>query len=180
MRLPDQYIEAYSKVRTRPKAELRQIQNVHKWLKGGAINPEERKPWLDHEGDLIAVNTRSRPPLLQLLEASRLLRLSGLLREKLSPDVHVISDHTHYSSNELFEQISCVSIILLGFMMMLGPLWWLNFVSDSRKRLGIITGFIAVFMLLMTCATVNRPFEVVASSAAYAAVLMVFMQIGGK
>lgn len=61
--------------------------------------------------------------------------------------------------------------------MILGPLWWLEFVSGSRKRLAIISGFLAVFMVLMNLATINRPFEVVASAAAYAAVLMVFMQI---
>lgn len=35
-------------------------------------------------------------------------------------------------------------------------------------------------MLVMSIATNNRPFEVVAATAAYAAVLMVFMQIDGK
>jgi hypothetical protein len=64
--------------------------------------------------------------------------------------------------------------------MLLAPLWWLEDVSDSKDRLKIITGFVILFISLMTVATINRPFEVVASTAAYAAVLMVFMQIGGK
>ena len=53
-------------------------------------------------------------------------------------------------------------------------------VADNNDRLGIITGFVILFTLLMAGATINRPFEVVAATAAYAAVLMVFMQIGGK
>lgn len=35
-------------------------------------------------------------------------------------------------------------------------------------------------MLFLSLASVNKPFEVVAASAAYAAVLMVFMQIDEK
>jgi hypothetical protein len=64
--------------------------------------------------------------------------------------------------------------------MLLGPMWWLEFVSNSKTRLLIITLFLTLFMALMSTATVNRPFEVVAASAAYAAVLMVFMQIDIK
>jgi hypothetical protein len=71
------------------------------------------------------------------------------------------------------------TIILMGLVMLLAPLWWLEKVSSSETRLKIITGFIIVFMVAMSTATVNRPFEVVASTAAYAAVLMVFMQIDG-
>lgn len=64
--------------------------------------------------------------------------------------------------------------------MLLAPMWWLEFVSGSKKRLAIITAFLVVFILAMATATVNRPFEVVAATAAYAAVLMVFMQIDEK
>jgi len=64
--------------------------------------------------------------------------------------------------------------------MLLAPLWWMQNVADNNDRLGIITGFVILFTLLMAGATINRPFEVVAATAAYAAVLMVFMQIGGK
>jgi hypothetical protein len=61
--------------------------------------------------------------------------------------------------------------------MLLAPLWWLEYTKTSEKRLGIITGFIIVFVGVLLCATANRAFEVVACTAAYAAVLMVFMQI---
>lgn len=60
--------------------------------------------------------------------------------------------------------------------MLLAPIWWLAFVSDIKVRLGVITGFLCVFISVMATAT-SRPFEAVAATAAYAAVLMVFMQI---
>lgn len=68
----------------------------------------------------------------------------------------------------------------MGLIMLLAPMWWLDHVSDSEVRLGIITVFLTAFVGVMSTATVHRPFEVVAASAAYAAVLMVFMQIDGK
>lgn len=95
-------------------------------------------------------------------------------------DLHVQSDATSYSSDLTFESVTTLGIIALGLAMLLAPLWWMQNVSDNNNRLAIITGFVILFTLLMTGATINRPFEVVASTAAYAAVLMVFMQIGGK
>lgn len=68
----------------------------------------------------------------------------------------------------------------MGLVMLLAPMWWLEYASDGDTRLKIITGFLCVFICLMSTATVNRPFEVVAATAAYAAVLMVFMQIDEK
>ena len=63
--------------------------------------------------------------------------------------------------------------------MLLAPIWWLAFVSDDKKRLGIITAFVCIFISVMATAT-NKPFEAVAATAAYAAVLMVFMQVDPK
>lgn len=43
--------------------------------------------------------------------------------------------------------------------------------------MGIITGFIVIFYLLVVVATTAKLFESLAAVAAYSAVLMVFMQI---
>jgi hypothetical protein len=64
--------------------------------------------------------------------------------------------------------------------MLLAPLWWLEYVKNSENRLKVITAFLIAFIGMMSVAVVNRPFEVVAATAAYAAVLMVFMQIGSS
>jgi hypothetical protein len=79
----------------------------------------------------------------------------------------------------MFERFTTLGIIFTGLVMLLAPMWWLECVEDRTSRLKIITGFVVVFILAMTMATINKPFEVVAATAAYAAVLMVFMQIDG-
>lgn len=70
-------------------------------------------------------------------------------------------------------------VIIIGLLMLYGPLWWLNWVADDVKRLAIITSFVAIFALSLRVVSDGRPFEVLAATAAYAAVLMVFMQKSG-
>ena len=70
-----------------------------------------------------------------------------------------------------------------GLAMLIGPLWWLQQItadeSNLQSRLGIITGFIVCFAGILSIVTVAKPFDVLAATAAYSAVLMVFMQLGG-
>ncbi|CAE7202766.1 hypothetical protein CFE70_008503 [Pyrenophora teres f. teres 0-1] len=175
----NQYIDAFSKIRKRPRAEPRQIKSMENWLERGAITASE-KDFVKHKSDLISINERVRPPLGRWLEACRILHTWRIFKAKFREDLHVRSDATSYSSDETFESFTSLGIIILGLAMLLAPLWWLERVKDSQDRLKIITGFVTLFISLMTGATINRPFEVVASTAAYAAVLMVFMQIGGS
>lgn len=172
-------MDAFSKVRARPRAEKRQVDNVVNWLHRGAIIEDEAN-FAKHRSDLISINSRSRTPLGRWLEGCRKLHHWKIFREKEVPDLHVKSASTVYSSNQKFDRLTSRTIIVLGLVMLLAPMWWLEFVSASETRLKIITGFLCVFITIMSTATVNRPFEVVAATAAYAAVLMVFMQIDSK
>ncbi len=70
--------------------------------------------------------------------------------------------------------------MFLGLGMLIGPLWWLQNLSNSEVRLGVITGFLFAFMALLSILTVAKPFEVLAATAAYGALLMVFMQLGSN
>jgi hypothetical protein len=164
-------------VRARPRAEKRQIQNVKNWLARDAIDPQE-SAYINQTGDLICVNTGTQPSLARWLQSWQWLH--RLFRLKKVADLHVDSKATLYSNNIIFENLSNMIIILGGLAMLLSPLWWLEYVSDSVKRLQIITSFVCVFCLLMTMSEIKTPREVVAATAAYAAVLMVFMQIEGK
>lgn len=172
----DQFIDAFGKIRVKPRATKHQITNVENWLHRGAIESKEAA-FVKRESDLISIHSRPRPPLLQWLESFGKVQTWGPFKAKIRPDLHVQSTATKYSSNEKFDTFGTVSVISMGLIMLLAPLWWLNHVSASEKRLGIITVFLVIFVAIMSTATIHRPFEVVAASAAYAAVLMVFMQI---
>ncbi|KAF2498492.1 hypothetical protein BU16DRAFT_548249 [Lophium mytilinum] len=174
----DEYITTYSTIRARRRASTRQIANVKNWATRKAVTTNEMR-YLNHPGDLISISDRPRPVIHALLN-NRLLRKSPIFRKRRYEDTHIDSESTSYASNNRLEAFSNSSIIFLGFGMLLGPMWWLNFVTNNTKRLSIITGFVLLSMVIMSLATVNRPLEVVAATAAYAAVLTVFMQLGAN
>ena len=72
--------------------------------------------------------------------------------------------------------------LLLGLFMLIGPLWILWHISpdqtDMTGRLSVITAFLVVFALFLGFLTKARPFEVLAATAAYGAILVVFLQLG--
>jgi hypothetical protein len=177
--LADQYIETFSKIRKCARAEDRQIRNLEEFKRRRAIRETEME-FISHKHDLISINSEITTPLKRFLEKFRIVRLGRCMRAKVDPSYQSVSKYTHYADDTALTNLSSGSIIFLGLGMLLGPMWWLEVVSDSKIRLAIITGFLTVFTGLMAAATVNQPFQVVASSAAYAAVLMVFMQIDGK
>lgn len=175
----DQYIEGYAKIRARPRAENRLISNVRNWLDREAIDPDETL-FLEQTDDLTSIHHRTRSPLGAWLESCVQLHRSPFFRSKRSDNADLKAYGTVISSNSKFDLFTNTVIVLGGLGMLLAPLWWLEFVNDSVKKLGIMTGFICVFVGLMSIATVNRPGEVVAATAAYAAVLMVFMQVDNQ
>ncbi|KAL1604125.1 hypothetical protein SLS60_005718 [Paraconiothyrium brasiliense] len=170
---------SYAKVRAQPRADKRQVENIRNWLDRGAIAPHETS-FIEHSEDLTSINQRTRPPLGRWLESFQQLHRSRFFRDKYANNDRQASSATVYSSNSRFDLITNTSITLGGLIMLLAPLWWLESVDKDAKKLGIMTGFICVFVGLMSTATVNRPGEVVAATAAYAAVLMVFMQVHGE
>lgn len=175
----DQFIDAYAKVRARPRADKRLIANVRNWLDRGAVAAEESS-FIDHTDDLTSIHHRTRPPLGRWLESFQQLHRIRLFRAKHENESLEKASGTIISSNSRFDFITNTSIILGGLVMLLAPLWWLEYIHNSEKKLAVMTGFICLFVGLMSTATVNRPGEVVAATAAYAAVLMVFMQVDGK
>ena len=89
---------------------------------------------------------------------------------------------TVYNKDRFFEMTMTVFTIVIGLAMLIGPLWILQHLSTEpsnlQVRLGVITGFITLFTILTSLFTVAKAFEVLAATAAYGAVLMVFMQFG--
>lgn len=76
--------------------------------------------------------------------------------------------------------VTCTTLAF-GLAMLIGPLWLLQYITvegfSSKDRLLIITFFLIAFAVLVSVMTVARPPEVLGATAAYGAVLMVFMQL---
>lgn len=74
------------------------------------------------------------------------------------------------------EKFSSIIIGVVSLGMLIGPIWVVYGVTHATTRLGIISGFIVLFYVLVNIATTAKTSESLAAAAAYAAILMVFMQ----
>lgn len=79
--------------------------------------------------------------------------------------------------------VTCLTM-LLGIRMLIGPLWWLqqlsNHEANSQVGLGVITAFLVLFAMSISVLAVARPSEILAATAAHGAVLMVYLQLGSN
>ncbi|KAK0644301.1 hypothetical protein B0T16DRAFT_460373 [Cercophora newfieldiana] len=175
----NEFLVTYSQVNSWSTAQKYHTQNLDNWFWNhrGAICEEEQE-FASHKDDLVAVLNRPKTPLRQLIEKFMPLLDTRLFRSA-PREQHVSSPTTVYLSNKRLDAVVFGVVITLGLLLLLGPMWTLHFVVDGVKRLGIITGFIFLFTALLSSATIAKPFEVLAATAAYAAVLMVFLQMSG-
>ncbi|KAI0902956.1 hypothetical protein F4823DRAFT_569169 [Ustulina deusta] len=68
-------------------------------------------------------------------------------------------------------------IVFVGASILVTPIWILQAIETLKTKLAVITAFVLVFLLILSFAMVSKPFEALGATAAYAAVLMVFIQV---
>jgi hypothetical protein len=145
---------------------------VVKWLenKETAIATAEVE-YLNHTSDLFQLVSKNKPWLRRFLERSDLFRTFPMWRRPspgLCEDAIVDDEYVHYHDDAKIDHAVAVIILALGVVMIVSPLWILEFTHGPNKRLGIITLFIVLFISLLSVTTVAKPFESLAAAAAYA------------
>ena len=82
----------------------------------------------------------------------------------------------------MIDKIVYCTTTVIGIGMLLGPLWLLQIsmtsVTSDWYLLTVVSAFTVGFTVLLGLVAVAQPFEVLAATAAYSAVLMVYLQIG--
>lgn len=158
---------SYSQIRSWRSAQKYQVENVEAWFWNHptAIVNEEQE-FIRKGGDVVALVPRVKSLLRLLLEKFQSLLTSSLFRSKTRAH-QVQSATTSYYCNTKFDAFVSAVLVIFGLLLLLGPMWILQFMTDNTKRLGIITGFILLFASLLVSATVAKPFEVLAATAAY-------------
>lgn len=181
----DRLVLNYSQIKKQPKAPRRTLASISKWFQEypNAIT-EYETGFLssEKETDLVATVERPKAPLRSIVETilwfcpSRYFRLDPqeyneyLLKYGKEDVIYWDNDKIDFAVNTI--------ILFSGLVMLLVPAWGLNAVSSYTLRLALITGFIALFLGLLLLVTPTKPFETMVGTAAYGALLMVFMQIG--
>ncbi|KAH7390569.1 hypothetical protein BKA66DRAFT_568509 [Pyrenochaeta sp. MPI-SDFR-AT-0127] len=171
----------HSTLRARPHVPKRKIASIANWFYNtqNAIWDDEAK-YIKQRHDLIQLVPKAATPLRKLLERSKHFRMSKLWKKDPPPlplPLHSTHPETlHYSSDSRIDNFIGITITALGMGMLIAPLWALAYTKGINKRLGVITGFIVLFLGLVAFTTVAKPFESLAAAAAYSAVLVVFLQ----
>ncbi|KAM6507368.1 hypothetical protein FSOLCH5_012585 [Fusarium solani] len=88
------------------------------------------------------------------------------------------AEHVSYYSDSRMDKTASVVIVAVGIVMLITPIWVLQAMDGLRAKLGVITAFVLIFLLVLSFAMASKPFEALGATAAYAAVLMVFTQLG--
>ena len=172
-----EFLNVFSEVKNRPGAHDYQRRNVANWFhNNSAAIEQEESSFIEREGDLIVLVPKQRSLLRQGLEQVSLIRKLFPVRSRAD---RVQSNTTIYSSDRGMDLWTSAFIVFVGLGMLLGPMWALELTNGSNEKLMIITVFVVVFSVLLfgSTASATRGFEVLAATAAYAAVLAVFLQV---
>ncbi|RSL53118.1 hypothetical protein CEP53_007849 [Fusarium sp. AF-6] len=97
-------------------------------------------------------------------------------KDKTAPNYD--ARHVYYSSDARMDKTVSVVIVAVGIIMLITPIWALQAMDGLKAKLGVITAFVLIFLLVLSFAMASKPFEALGATAAYAAVLMVFTQLG--
>ncbi|KAK1544994.1 hypothetical protein CPAR01_02496 [Colletotrichum paranaense] len=164
------------KLSTAPRRDVKSLRNWHHNHDYRAISEDEQR-YLSHEKDLVAVAAREKTPLRQVIDGSLRLRTLSLWRHGEERVATYDEKEVTYYSDKRMDSFASAVIIAIGVLMLITPIWTLQALTDLKAKLAVITVFIFVFLLVLSLAMVAKPFEALGATAAYAAVLMVFLQI---
>ncbi|KAI0385403.1 hypothetical protein F5Y04DRAFT_184961 [Hypomontagnella monticulosa] len=161
-------------------APPRDVKNIRRWHENydkRAIN-ENQQSYLD-QNDLVCLKGRDKPPLHQLINNSLRLRTLSIWRDKFHPTMKG-SEWVKYYSDARMNAFVSVVITTIGTAMLITPIWILQKLGTLEKKLVVVTVFVFAFLLILSFAMATKPFEALGATAAYAAVLMVFVRVGGN
>ncbi|KAF4981416.1 hypothetical protein FZEAL_2764 [Fusarium zealandicum] len=176
----NEFLLQQSSLRKLPKAPLRDIKSIRNWHYNhdyAAIARDEQQ-YLDHDDDLICMVQRDKTPMRRLIDKSRRMRTLSIWEHKNERKSEHDTDEVSFYSDKRIDNFASAVIVTIGVTMLITPIWVLQAMDSLQGKLGVITAFILIFLLVLSFAMVAKPFEALGATAAYAAVLMVFIQLG--
>ncbi|OTA63160.1 hypothetical protein K449DRAFT_37642 [Hypoxylon sp. EC38] len=180
----DNMLLNHCSLRNLAAAPKRNVKNIESWFlrNNGAIMEEERR-FIKHHDDLVSGN-KEKSSLREFFENQIILRttaLLGLFKRQMPPSMSPRDQkEVYHFSDQIIDTFGSVAVFIAAILMLIVPLWILQAMEDIRWKLAIITIFVVTCLLFLTLATLGRPFERLAATAGYSAVLVVFLQLGSE
>jgi hypothetical protein len=145
---------------------MQSLPNWH-WNHNSCAIAEEEKKYLTHVHDLFSVVPRIKTPLRRLLEKSKTFKLHWIWSDGNAAELPLYDrKEAKYFSDKRIDCFITVIIMALGTVMLIIPMWILPNVKGINPKLGTITAFTILFLGLVSYATVAKPFEALAATAA--------------
>ncbi|CEJ82519.1 hypothetical protein VHEMI02579 [[Torrubiella] hemipterigena] len=160
-----------------PSQDVKSIMNWHYNYDYAAIAADEQL-YLNEENDLICVFQKDNTPLRRVIDSSLRLRTLSIWKRKTEDMTGYDARYVSYYSDKRIDRFASSVIVGLGAVMLIAPIWILQAMKSLTMKLVVITMFVFFFLLILSFAMVAKPFEALGATAAYAAVLMVFIQFG--
>ena len=96
------------------------------------------------------------------------------------PALRLLHNYSHsYPSSTITRLHSFLLVFAFIALFVIGPLWALNFIATWKHQLKLISVLVLIFGSSLSVHT-TRVVDVLGSTAAYAAVLVVFMHLGNN
>ncbi|OTA98109.1 hypothetical protein M426DRAFT_17752 [Hypoxylon sp. CI-4A] len=178
----DQLLLNHCSLRNMRVAPTRNVENIRRWLASnrGAIMEDETL-FINHHDDLVSGSVE-KSALRGFFEDQVVLRTKtflGLFRTPPPPSLSPRDrDDTYHFSDQAVDTFASIAVFITALVMLIAPLWILQAVENNRTKLAVITFFVVICLLFLSFATLGRPFERLAATAGYSAVLVVFLQLG--
>ncbi|KAI1267996.1 hypothetical protein F5Y18DRAFT_377102 [Xylariaceae sp. FL1019] len=160
-----------------PKRDIQSLKTWHENFDNSAIDQDEQV-YLSKTQDLVRLKSQDKTVLREWIDSSLQLRTLSIWKKKSREVPKYEANNVSYYSDRAMDSFASSVIVFIGAVILITPLWVLQAMNNLTKKLAVITVFVLVFLLVLSFMLVAKPFEVLAATAAYAAVLMVFIQVG--
>ncbi|KAL3458233.1 hypothetical protein BJX64DRAFT_292389 [Aspergillus heterothallicus] len=187
----NRFLHIYSLTRALPAAKRADIEHLKTWLYNHghwSLSQQKIDKWPIEDSergylsdpDLVALVPDRRSPARRFLEHWRVFRYFKGWRKLVNPFFKPTYDDENLvlTNDERIDFFVALFILYVGIAMLIAPLWILAYVPGTQHRLIVITSFISVFLFLVSLGTTAKPYDALAATAGYSAVLMVFLQTG--
>jgi hypothetical protein len=169
LKFKDTFMLQQAQLKKFPSPSERDIRNIEVWHRNTnhyAIEDEE-KSYLTQKHDLFSLVPREKSPLRKLLDTSRLFRHLLIFKKRHTPKMPLYNTSwVHYFSDKSMDRCVTVVIVSIGTLMLISPMWILQALGSRQQKLWVITLFLLSFVMMISYATVARPFEILAATAA--------------
>ncbi|KAI1750238.1 hypothetical protein F4782DRAFT_509773 [Xylaria castorea] len=175
----NKFLIQQSQLREYVRAPSRDVKSLRTWHanhQNMAIDEDEFR-YLEQNQDLIRLRSNDKPPLRNWIDNSLALRTLSIWKKQSRAVPDYEASNVSYYSNTSLDAFASAMIVFVGASLLIIPIWILQAIENLQIKLAVITAFVLVFLLVLSFVMVSKPFEALGATAAYAAVLMVFIQV---